>query len=634
LLRILFRDFSRISFPSNEQGELSIRWEDKNGRVLNTSQISDGTLKFLCLIAILKNPNPPAVIGLDEPDAKLHPMMQVILDGMIDEAAKNNFMLRKLASCNGASQASAGYDEMKWLSEKLGHPAAKPLRFHVALGVSFGLHAAFFILAGLLTALLEISPATLPPQVFEFIFGGDKSLKKTDIQKSSFLKKATGTTRPRVAPPTIHSMSSPRNESPPAEQEPFNRTEETDEIIRGPFFNARILDTTPARRLASADLVVPKLQPYRFAMPPAQRQAILKKIRAVAAKPLAAALDSSFVWEKNGRRFQFDVRHLPAASATGLDELSIAVTTVEDDDTLSTQLRMRRLAFSQFAQFVDYWDPHVALHDDEFDGRFHSNTEMVISSSGGGTQPKFRGKVSTAAYSIRRSQPSFHFDDSKVFLAGFEENADAIPVPRVFIGIPRDTSQSRGRVNVFTEESWITFHHDGSYSWRTASAPKQEHRVKLSPEPHTIIGRGKAKLHVKGVVRGMVLVYGENDIILSGDLLCARDPEIFPDSRDFVGLVSAKEIEVAPPSVTGPGDLKIQAALFAKRRFHVPHLYTRETGMLHIYGSLSAGSISATEPRYGTRIRFDKRFENMRPPNFPMADRYEIAEWDERWLVK
>jgi predicted ATPase len=88
LLRILFRDFSRISFPSNEQGELYIRWEDKNGRVLNTSQISDGTLKFLCLIAILKNPNPPALIGLDEPDAKLHPMMQVILDGMIDEAAR------------------------------------------------------------------------------------------------------------------------------------------------------------------------------------------------------------------------------------------------------------------------------------------------------------------------------------------------------------------------------------------------------------------------------------------------------------------------------------------------------------------------------------------------------------------
>jgi len=522
---------------------------------------------------------------------------------------------------------------IKWFSEKLTYVACRPLRFPAAFGVSFGLHAALLLIAGLLVGLLEISPSTIPPQVFEFIFGDDKALKKTDIPKFSFAKKATSATRPRVAPPTIHSTSSPLNEAPPAEQELFNLAEETDEIIRGPFSNARILDTTPARRLATVDFLAPKLLPHRFAMPSSQRQAILKKVRAVAAKPLAAALDSSFVWEKNGQRFQFNLRHLPASSSTGFDELFIAVTTVEDDDTLSTQLRMRRLAFSQFAQFVDNWDPLVALHDDEFDGRFHSNSEMVISGSGG-TQPKFRGKVSTAAYSIRRSQPSFHFDDSKVFLAGLEENAAAIPVPRVFVGIPRDTSESRDRVNVLTEESWITFHHDGNYSWRTASAPKIEHHARLSTEPHTIIGRGKARLHVKGVVHGMVLVYGENDIILSGDLLCARDPEIFPDSRDFVGLVSAKEIEVAPPSVTGPGDLKIQAALFAKGRFRVPHLYTRETGTLHIYGSLSAGSISATEPRYATRIRFDKRFEKMRPPNFPMADRYEIAEWDERWMVK
>jgi len=61
---------------------------------------------------------------------------------------------------------------------------------------------------------------------------------------------------------------------------------------------------------------------------------------------------------------------------------------------------------------------------------------------------------------------------------------------------------------------------------------------------------------------------------------------------------------------------------------------TRQTGTLHIYGSLSAGSITATEPRYGTRIRFDQHFEKMRPPNFPMTNQYEIAEWDERWMVK
>ena len=130
-----------------------------------------------------------------------------------------------------------------------------------------------------------------------------------------------------------------------------------------------------------------------------------------------------------------------------------------------------------------------------------------------------------------------------------------------------------------------------------------------------------------------MLIYSENDIIINDDLLYAQDPET-SHSDDFLGLVSAKDIEVAAPSVTGPGDLRIYAAVLARGSFRVPNLYTRQTGTLHIYGSLSAGSITATEPRYGTRIRFDPRFEKMRPPGFPMTNQYEIAEWDERWMVK
>jgi hypothetical protein len=200
------------------------------------------------------------------------------------------------------------------------------------------------------------------------------------------------------------------------------------------------------------------------------------------------------------------------------------------------------------------------------------------------------------------------------------------------LGIPHDTSRAAGHVNVFSEESWITFHRDGAYSWRTASQPAIEHRAALSREPNSLIG--KAKLHVNGVVKGKVLVYSAKNILIDDDLLYAQNPEAFAQSQDFLGLVANGDIEISPSSITGPGDLRIFAALMAKGRFCVPQLYTRDSGTLHIYGSLSAGSISATEPRYATRVRFDKRFEKMRPPNFPMTNRYEIAEWDEQWIVK
>lgn len=87
-LKALFPNFARISFPSNAQGEILIRWEDENGRIAGAAQLSDGTLKFLCLIAILDNPNPPALIGIDEIDANLHPKMQGILADMLDEVSQ------------------------------------------------------------------------------------------------------------------------------------------------------------------------------------------------------------------------------------------------------------------------------------------------------------------------------------------------------------------------------------------------------------------------------------------------------------------------------------------------------------------------------------------------------------------
>lgn len=371
-----------------------------------------------------------------------------------------------------------------------------------------------------------------------------------------------------------------------------------------------------------------KLVPRNVAVSSPQRQAILKKVKKLIAKlPVLPASDSSFAWEKDGRQFQFTLHHFPAASSTGFDELGVTVSTVDGDDTLLTRMRMRRLAFSQFAQFVDYWDPQVALHDDELDGRFHSNSALVISSSPG-TQPKFHGKVSTASYAMRSVATPFIPNLDKIFLAGLEEGADDIPLPRVFSGMARDSAH----VQEFEEETWINFHRDGSYTWHSASAPQTEQRGVLAKGPGRIMSR--SKLHVKGTVKGKWLVYSENRIIIDDDLLYDQDPEQFPSSADFLGLVSAKDVEIAPPASTGPGDLKIYAAVLAKGRFRVSHIFAPRAGTLHLYGSLTAGSISATEPRYATRVQFDKRFDRARPPHFPMTNRYEVATWNEQWLVK
>jgi hypothetical protein len=53
-----------------------------------------------------------------------------------------------------------------------------------------------------------------------------------------------------------------------------------------------------------------------------------------------------------------------------------------------------------------------------------------------------------------------------------------------------------------------------------------------------------------------------------------------------------------------------------------------------MYGSVAAGSLSATEPRFRTEIEFDGRLEDARPPGFPVTDRYEVVAWDGRWAAE
>ena len=52
-----------------------------------------------------------------------------------------------------------------------------------------------------------------------------------------------------------------------------------------------------------------------------------------------------------------------------------------------------------------------------------------------------------------------------------------------------------------------------------------------------------------------------------------------------------------------------------------------------IHGSLTAGTLSASEPRYATKVEFDNRLTTMRAPSFPLSDRYELDLTSGEWRV-
>ena len=59
-------------------------------RPLDATELSDGTLRYLCLMAALMSPRPPTLLALNEPETSLHPDLLNGLARMIVRASKNS----------------------------------------------------------------------------------------------------------------------------------------------------------------------------------------------------------------------------------------------------------------------------------------------------------------------------------------------------------------------------------------------------------------------------------------------------------------------------------------------------------------------------------------------------------------
>lgn len=347
----------------------------------------------------------------------------------------------------------------------------------------------------------------------------------------------------------------------------------------------------------------------------------------------AEAPDEEVAWTYKGQRYTARFTSLPGGDDTELDRVIVRVTTGSSEGLLATTIRMKRLAFSNYAQFVNRWDDSVQIHDDELEGRFHTNSELNLSYSRT-VAPRFLGKVTTSARRVSITEESGYRSRDEIFQGGLETGVRSIRLPRDYVPLPDSLSIREEQLHEFAEDTRITFHADGSYSWIPLESEQPEQHGKIRQPASYLVALDEAELHVAGMVAGKVLVFSPTRILITGSLRYATDPETTGNGDDYLGLVSAGTVEVAEPSVTGPGDLHIHGAIYARRLFRVRDYRHRDNATLEIYGSLTAGSLSATEPRYATRIRFDPRLESRRPPGFPVTDRYELESWDGVWTVE
>jgi hypothetical protein len=363
-------------------------------------------------------------------------------------------------------------------------------------------------------------------------------------------------------------------------------------------------------------------------MPQPEQVMLTRNVKEVAQKLLDTnETSTSLSWQQDGQQYSARVMRQPAADSTGLEQVIAEIVTSKDGKRMKTSLSLKRLAFSHFTQLVNNWDPNIMLHDDVIDGRFHSNSEISLSAMDG-VKPRFFGKVTTAAQKVTYN--SFNSRRNKdVFQGGFETRTDRVTLPRDMPDVVNGGAEINRRA--FAADTRIIFNADGSYVWRLANGEGELQRADPSEHPQYLIGEKGAKLYVRGTVRGVFTVYSPSDIEIEDDLVYLKDPRQTLISRDFLALISGRDIKISASEVTGPGDLTVHAALFARRRFFTEKIDHATPATMFIYGSLTAGTISATEPRYATKLDYDKRFEYLRPANFPMTRRYEVDSWDQDW---
>jgi hypothetical protein len=219
-----------------------------------------------------------------------------------------------------------------------------------------------------------------------------------------------------------------------------------------------------------------------------------------------------------------------------------------------------------------------------------------------------------------------------MFREGVETRADRISLAVEMDPLAWVERDPDARVHQLTIDTQIRFFKDGSYGWGDSRLEAPQHRDDASSRAVYFVASRGVTLFVQGTVAGKFLLYSPQRIVVEDSLTYAHDPRVEPESDDYLGLVCDRNIEIAPPDVTGPGDVEVHAALFARRRFVITDIDHRgPAATLRILGSLAAGSVTASEPRYAMKVVYDERFERTRPPGFPSANRFAVDNWDGHW---
>jgi predicted ATPase len=113
-----FFDSFQLSPSRTNESKIRLEWREQGSdSYFNAHQLSDGTLRFICLVTLLLQPNLPRMILLDEPELGLHPAAVTLLGELLQQAAQKTQLLVSTQSVTLVNQLSP--DDV-WVADRVG----------------------------------------------------------------------------------------------------------------------------------------------------------------------------------------------------------------------------------------------------------------------------------------------------------------------------------------------------------------------------------------------------------------------------------------------------------------------------------------------------------------------------------
>jgi hypothetical protein len=296
------------------------------------------------------------------------------------------------------------------------------------------------------------------------------------------------------------------------------------------------------------------------------------------------------------------------------------------------QVTLSPSRFSKFAYYsiseggTIWW-----TNNDTVWGPFHTQDYMRVAK-----HPVFYGKATTKRslkYYTSKSK------DYPKFFAGFEQGVD-LPLPTDGLSPIEAAADDDGYKFTGKDTVYLTFANDSlkiRYQWNkpdsTAYLPDLA--------PNGVIFAQNSVVRLQGTVKGQYTVAvsgssGKGKVFLDNDIVYFKDPRVYTNSTDLLGIVAKNEILITE-NTPNNNDINIHASMYSESKGFGAENYDDRpfSGNINLLGGIiqhtrqAVGQFSGstTTNGFNKRYRYDVRLMKSYPPAFPGTGKYEIVSW-------